>query len=216
MVAAGAAHGAESGAIENNNTNNDSLYSEKQPYYQSRIQLFEKYFTREQEKIAQAKTDDREISVALPDGKEIKAVANATTPWDIAMGISKKLAQASLVAHVDGNDWDMKRPQGSNCKLRLFSFGDKEGKELYWHSSAHVLGEALELEYGADLTIGPAIEEGFYYDCYLEDVDAGQRGGNRKANEGDHRRGENSRFRESWSAETRRWKCSRRINLKWS
>ena len=110
MVAAGAAHGAESGAIENNNTNNDSLYSEKQPYYQSRIQLFEKYFTREQEKIAQAKTDDREISVALPDGKEIKAVANATTPWDIAMGISKKLAQASLVAHVDGNDWDMKRP----------------------------------------------------------------------------------------------------------
>ena len=168
MVAAGAARGAESGAIiENNNMKNDSLYSEKQPYYQSRIQLFEKYFTREQEKIAQAKTDDREISVALPDGKEIKAVANATTPWDIAMGISKKLAQASLVAHVDGNDWDMKRPLESNCKLRLFSFDDKEGKELYWHSSAHVLGEALELEYGADLTIGPAIEEGFYYDCYL-------------------------------------------------
>ena len=164
MVAAGA---ASAETIENNNTNNDSLYSEKQPYYQSRIQLFEKYFTREQEKIAQAKTDDREISVALPDGKEIKAVANATTPWDIAMGISKKLAQASLVAHVDGNDWDMKRPLESNCKLRLFSFDDKEGKELYWHSSAHVLGEALELEYGADLTIGPAIEEGFYYDCYL-------------------------------------------------
>ena len=150
--------------------------------------MFEKYFTREQEKIAQAKTDDREISVALPDGKEIKAVANATTPWDIAMGISKKLAQASLVAHVDGNDWDMKRPLESNCKPRLFSFDDKEGKELYWHSSAHVLGEALELEYGADLTIGPAIEEGFYYDCYFggEDADAGQRGGNRKRNEGDH------------------------------
>ena len=72
MVVAGAAHGAESGAIENNNTNNDSLYSEKQPYYQSRIQLFEKYFTREQEKIAQAKTDDREILVALPDGKKLK------------------------------------------------------------------------------------------------------------------------------------------------
>ena len=99
---------------------NQALYAEKRAYYQSRIALFEKYFAREQEKIERAKTDNREITVTLPDGKEIKAVANATTPWDVAMGISKKLAQASLIAHVDGNDWDMKRPLRSDCKLRLF------------------------------------------------------------------------------------------------
>ena len=61
----------------------------------------------------------------------------------------------------------MRRPLEGDCALKLFSFDDPEGKELYWHSSAHVLGEALELEYGADLTIGPSIEEGFYYDCSL-------------------------------------------------
>ena len=67
---------------------NQALYAEKRAYYQSRIALFEKYFAREQEKIERAKTDNREITVTLPDGKEIKAVANATPPWDVAMGIS--------------------------------------------------------------------------------------------------------------------------------
>lgn len=141
--------------------------TKKRAYYAERVSLFEKYFQREQAKVVTAHENDRRIKITLKDGTEKEAVANATTPWDVAMEISKKLAQSSLLAHVDGEDWDMKRPLENDCKLTLFSFDEKEGRELYWHSSAHVLGEALELEYGADLTIGPAIEEGFYYDCFL-------------------------------------------------
>mmetsp|Transcript_16660 Transcript_16660/g.40841 ORF Transcript_16660/g.40841 Transcript_16660/m.40841 type:complete len:725 (+) Transcript_16660:212-2386(+) len=139
----------------------------KSPYYAKRIELFEKYFAREGEKVIAAQHVNDPIKVVMPDGGIKEAVRHVTSPWDIAMAINKKLAQASLLAHVDGQDWDMRRPLEADCALKLFSFDDAEGKELYWHSSAHVLGEALELEYGADLTIGPAIEEGFYYDCFL-------------------------------------------------
>tara|TARA_B110000503_G_scaffold43645_2_gene71413 strand:- start:3015 stop:3830 length:816 start_codon:yes stop_codon:yes gene_type:complete len=142
-------------------------FQQKSPYYAKRIELFEKYFAREGEKQEAAKLTNETIQVVMPDGAIKEAVRNVTTPWDIAMDIHKKLAQASLLAHVDGGDWDMRRPLEGDCALKLFSFDDPEGKELYWHSSAHVLGEALELEYGADLTIGPSIEEGFYYDCFL-------------------------------------------------
>ncbi len=144
-----------------------SPYEEKAPYYGKRIELFEKYFEREGAKVEEAKSKNEPIKVVMPDGAIKEGIKFVTSPWDIAMGIHKKLAQGSLLAHVDGQDWDMRRPLEGDCSLKLFGFDDPEGKELYWHSSAHVLGEALELEYGADLTIGPAIEEGFYYDCYL-------------------------------------------------
>ena len=146
-----------------------SPYEEKAPYYAKRIELFEKYFEREGTKVEEAKTTNEPIKVVMPDGAIKEGVKFVTSPWDIAMGIHKKLAQGSLLAHVDGADWDMRRPLEGDCSLKLFGFDDPEGKELYWHSSAHVLGEALELEYGADLTIGPSIEEGFYYDCFLGD-----------------------------------------------
>eukprot|EP00951_Prasinocladus_malaysianus_P007544 scaffold54252_cov35-Prasinocladus_malaysianus.AAC.1 len=64
----------------------------------------------------------------------------------------------------------MMRPLEGDCALQLVSFDDPEGKETFWHSSAHMLGEALELEFGVDLTIGPPIEEGFYYDCHMGDA----------------------------------------------
>eukprot|EP00740_Mantoniella_antarctica_P009276 CAMPEP_0181367474 /NCGR_PEP_ID=MMETSP1106-20121128/11429_1 /TAXON_ID=81844 /ORGANISM="Mantoniella antarctica, Strain SL-175" /LENGTH=731 /DNA_ID=CAMNT_0023483237 /DNA_START=149 /DNA_END=2344 /DNA_ORIENTATION=+ len=144
-----------------------SPFELKAPYYAKRIRLFEQYFAREGGKMDAAAASPEPIQVVMPDGAIKDGVKNVTTPWDVAMGIHKKLAQASLLAHVDGADWDMRRPLEGNCALKLFSFDDPEGKALYWHSSAHVLGEALELEYGADLTIGPSIEEGFYYDCYL-------------------------------------------------
>lgn len=140
---------------------------EKSRYYAHRIDLFDKYYARELTRIEEAKARGEGIKVTLPDGAQKDGTRFATTPFDIALGIHKKLAQSALVAKVDGEFWDMRRPLEGDCALALFTFDDEEGKECYWHSSAHVLGEALELEYGADLTIGPAIEEGFYYDCYL-------------------------------------------------
>jgi len=139
----------------------------KTSYYAHRVDLFDAYHAREREKVRAALANARAIVVELPDGARKEGIQYATTPFDIANGISKKLASSALVAKVDGEFWDMRRPLERDCALALYTFDDEEGRECYWHSSAHVLGEALELEYGADLTIGPAIEEGFYYDCYL-------------------------------------------------
>ncbi|GFH25676.1 AA_TRNA_LIGASE_II domain-containing protein, partial [Haematococcus lacustris] len=92
----------------------------------------------------------------------------------IAKEVSSSLAKKVVVADVDGRPWDLTRPLEGDCALKLFSFEDAEGKEAFWHSSAHLLGQALELEFGVDLTIGPALEEGFYYDCYMGDRRQGE------------------------------------------
>ena len=63
--------------------------------------------------------------------------------------------------------WDVFRPLIGDCKLQLIKFDDKEGKMVFWHSSAHILGESLECLKGCHLTIGPPIEGGFYYDSYM-------------------------------------------------
>ncbi len=63
--------------------------------------------------------------------------------------------------------WDLLRPLEGSCTLQLLKFEDKEGKMVFWHSSAHVLGECLECKYGAQLCIGPPTEDGFYYDAYM-------------------------------------------------
>jgi len=145
------------------------LPEEKSIYYAKRIQLFEEFFRREIGKVEEAKAAGDTLKVTLPDGTIKEGVKGVTTPMDIAETVSKSLAKKSLVAKVDGAEWDMTRPLETDCRLQLFGFDTPEGKEAFWHSSSHVLGQALELQYGVDLTVGPPIEEGFYYDCYMGD-----------------------------------------------
>lgn len=149
--------------------NGTTVLESKQEYYMKRIELFEKYFAREQSKLDASKTADERIVVTLPDGSQKDAVRHFTTPLEIANSVSKSLAKKSVVAKVNGVDWDLTRPLDSDCSLQLFDFDSPEGKEAFWHSSSHVLGQALELEHGVDLTVGPPIEEGFYYDCFMGD-----------------------------------------------
>ncbi|KAI3432854.1 hypothetical protein D9Q98_010437 [Chlorella vulgaris] len=138
-------------------------------FFKRRVELFDKYQQRAVADLEAAKAANVAISILLPDGTAKPGVKGVTTPMEIANQISKGLAKKCVVAKVDGAVWDLLRPLPGSCALQLLSFDDPEGKETFWHSSAHVLGQALELEYGADLTIGPALEEGFYYDCYLGD-----------------------------------------------
>ena len=138
----------------------------KMPYYNSRIALFEKYFARTEAETAQKAQNAGPISVTLPDGSVKEGTGYATTPQDVAYGIAKSLGKAAVGCKVDGEWWDLTRPLEGDCKLQLFTFKEDEGKEVYWHSSAHILGQALELELGVDLTIGPPIDEGYYYDCF--------------------------------------------------
>ena len=91
--------------------------------------------------------------------------AEGTTPLQIAESISARLAQDVLVASVDGKEWDLTRELHTDGSIKFYKWDDPEGKHAFWHSSAHLLAEALqELFPGVKFGIGPAIENGFYYD----------------------------------------------------
>jgi len=104
------------------------------------------------------------INITFPDGG-VKQFEAGVTPLQIAESISPRLAQDVLAAAVNDQEWDLTRPIEADATLRLFKWDDPEGKHAFWHSSAHLLAEALqELFPGVKFGIGPAIENGFYYD----------------------------------------------------
>ena len=125
-------------------------------------------------------------------GVEKKGTSFVTTPFDIAKSVSSQMAKKIIVAKVrypagriatlddqlqnpeeekglQGEGWmqyDVTRPLEGDCEMYLFTFDDPEGRETFWHSSAHVLGETLEIEFGVHLTHGPPTDDGFFYDSY--------------------------------------------------
>ncbi len=104
------------------------------------------------------------ISITFPDGN-VKQYENGITPLQIAESISPRFAADVLAAKVNGQDWDLARPLSEDASVEFFKWDDAEGKHAFWHSSAHLLAEALqELYPGVKFGIGPAIENGFYYD----------------------------------------------------
>ena len=104
------------------------------------------------------------IKVTFPD-QSVKEFAAGTTPLQIAESISQRLAQEVLAASVNGQEWDLSRSIEEDATIQLYKWDDPEGKHAFWHSSAHLMAEALqELYPGIKFGIGPAIENGFYYD----------------------------------------------------
>ena len=104
------------------------------------------------------------IKITFPDGS-VREYAKGITALQIAESISPRLAQDVLSAGVNGETWDLSRPIGEDATLKLYKWEDEEGKHAFWHSSAHLLAEALqELYPNIQFGIGPAIENGFYYD----------------------------------------------------
>ena len=104
------------------------------------------------------------IEITLPDGS-VKTVETGTTALDIAVGISEGLARNVLAAEVAGEVVDPQRPIMESSTLKLLTFRDQEGKNTMWHSSAHLLAEALESMFdGIKFWVGPPVEFGFYYD----------------------------------------------------
>lgn len=104
------------------------------------------------------------IQITLPDGS-VREVESGTSAMDVAMSISEGLARNVLAAKVNGNVIDANLPITGNSTLQLLTWNDKEGKSTMWHSSAHLMAEAIEFFYpGVKLAIGPAVKSGFYYD----------------------------------------------------
>eukprot|EP00761_Pharyngomonas_kirbyi_P012508 gb/GECH01012535.1/.p1 GENE.gb/GECH01012535.1/~~gb/GECH01012535.1/.p1 ORF type:complete len:681 (+),score=214.99 gb/GECH01012535.1/:1-2043(+) len=134
-------------------------------FWEERKALWEKFKQRRQEEIEDKK--GKSIKVTLPDGTEKEGESFITTPFDIAKSISNGLANNAIVAKVDGKLWDVGRPLEQDCKVEIISdWNDPEAKHVFWHSSAHVLGQALERKYHMKLCTGPPLKEGqgFFYE----------------------------------------------------
>ncbi len=114
------------------------------------------------------------IKIIFPDG-QIKEYSKGITPMDIALSISEGLARNVLAAKLNDQVVDSSTPILLNSNLQLLTWNDVEGKKTFWHSSAHLLAEAIEFLYpGTKFGIGPAIENGFYYDIDLGGQEFGQ------------------------------------------
>ena len=114
------------------------------------------------------------IKIKLPDGS-VREYAQGTTGMDIALSISEGLARNVLAAKVNGKVVDASMPINENADFQLLTWNDAEGKATFWHSSAHLLAEAIESLYpGTKFGIGPAIETGFYYDIDMGEKMLGQ------------------------------------------
>ena len=110
------------------------------------------------------------IAITLPDGS-VREYENGSSAFDVAMGISSGLARNVLSAQFNGQTVEIKDPLPGDGALVLYTWDQAEGKKAFWHSSAHVLAQAIQKIYpSAQLTIGPAIENGFYYDVDFGDV----------------------------------------------
>jgi threonyl-tRNA synthetase len=109
------------------------------------------------------------INITLPDGS-LRHYDKGTTSMQVAMSISEGLARNVLAAEVNGQVWDASRPIEHDASVKLLTWNDLQGKATFWHSSAHLMAEALEALYpGTKFGIGPAIETGFYYDVDFGD-----------------------------------------------
>jgi len=135
-------------------------------YLQNRIKKWDVISQKQESQLT-----EKNISITLPDGKQIPGIAGKTTPMEIAKSISTGLAQRMVAAKVNGKVQDLGLPFAEDATLELLDFSHPDGEHVFWHSSAHVLGQAIELEFpNAKLCIGPPVETGgFYYDVFLGD-----------------------------------------------
>ncbi len=109
------------------------------------------------------------INITLPDGA-VKQYEKGTSALDIAKSIAEGLARKVLAASINGEVWDALRPIQEDATLKLLTWNDTEGKNTFWHSSAHLMAEAVEQLFpGVKFWVGPSVENGFYYDMDLGD-----------------------------------------------
>jgi threonyl-tRNA synthetase len=114
------------------------------------------------------------LKISFPDGN-IREFPEGVKGAEIASSISEGLARNALAIEVNGEVWDLSRPIHKDSAIKILTWSDKGGKNTFWHSSAHLLAEALEVLYpGVKFGIGPAIENGFYYDVDLGDRTLGE------------------------------------------
>ena len=169
------------------------------PFIEERLKKWEELYNIQLEKEKNLPHEKIEITLINKENQTVEGISNESTPYEIGKKhLKNSFLKECLVAKIlysrkitetkilnaeeeeaekkneeEKNEkyelWDLFRPLIGDCKLEFCTFESKEGKNTFWHSSAHVLGAALENAYGNRLCIGPALEEGFYYDSYMGD-----------------------------------------------
>ncbi|CBH11011.1 threonyl-tRNA synthetase, putative [Trypanosoma brucei gambiense DAL972] len=131
-------------------------------FWKTRNAIFDELYAAQQEKY---KSMQSPISITLNDGKQLPATSWLTTPIDIAKKLSNSLAERVVAARVNEEIWDLTRPFEGDATLELLDWDDADARHVFWHSSSHVLGYALERVFQTRLSVGPALEEGgFFYE----------------------------------------------------
>lgn len=159
--------GAKPNKKENKKNKGQSLYFEPEAaFIAERNALFDKLQVEYNDKVSALPRVP--LKIVLKDGSIKEAISWETTPMDIARAISKSLGDRLCIAKVNGQLWDLDRPfegsENEELSLQLCDFDTEEGKKVFWHSSAHVLGEACECNMGAHICLGPPTEDGFFYE----------------------------------------------------
>mmetsp|Transcript_23089 Transcript_23089/g.92383 ORF Transcript_23089/g.92383 Transcript_23089/m.92383 type:complete len:231 (-) Transcript_23089:1984-2676(-) len=138
-------------------------------YVRHRLKVWDEIVARRQAQGGDGSAEKTSITISLSDGSKREGIKGETTPMEIARSLGEDIAREAIVALVDENVWDMTRPLVGNCSLKICNFDTPQGKSVFWHSTAHMLGEAMEYKFKGELCIGPPVEDGFYYDMHIGD-----------------------------------------------
>lgn len=144
-----------------------------------RNNLFEELWQKHKEEHAQKPRPDIAVTLDVGDAPStVPAKAWQSTPGSFLKDLPKEISSTAVVAKVDGKElWDLDRPLERDCTVSYLPFDSAQGREVFWHSSAHVLGEACECQYGCMLSHGPPTAQGFFYDMAIPDGYVGPQGG---------------------------------------
>lgn len=146
---------------------NPLLLDPQPAYIDHRLKIFDELKAKHD--AAFAAKERSPIKITLKDGTVKEGTSYETSPWELASAIGKSFAERQVISKVNGELWDLERPLEGDCKLEFLDFEHPEGKQVFWHSSAHVMGEACECHYGCHLSYGPPTEDGFFYDMSIRD-----------------------------------------------
>lgn len=145
---------------------NPLLLDPQPPFIESRIQMFDELKAKYDADIASRERKD--IKITLKDGSVRVGTAYETSPMNIAADIGKSFSERQVISKVNGTLWDLERPLEGDVSLEFLDFEHPEGKAVFWHSSAHVLGELCECHLGGLICYGPPTEDGFFYDVSFD------------------------------------------------
>ena len=136
-----------------------------------RNQLYKELKEKYDAQLSEKEKPEISVEVDAGSGKELKVFrvkAWEATPGSLLRHLDKSEAAEIVVAKISGVLWDLDRPFEQDCRVRFIPFSAEEGRKVFWHSSAHVLGEACEHHFNCLLSHGPPVDEGFFYDMAID------------------------------------------------